>query len=93
MSLKFTVPLILLGFAAILSVINVLHYVPQGERAVEEDTAKRLAQEMSRLQSTVEYLILKGETAVAEHEIEALAHNHDVNFAALTNDRGRVRGT
>jgi len=89
-SLKFTVPLILLGFAAILSVINVLHYVPQGERAVEEDTAKRLAQEMSRLQSTVEYLILKGETAVAEHEIEALAHNHDVNFAALTNDRGDV---
>jgi PAS domain S-box-containing protein len=71
-------------------VINVLHYVPQGERAVEEDTAKRLAQEMSRLQSTVEYLILKGETAVAEHEIEALAHNHDVNFAALTNDRGDV---
>ena len=61
MSLKFTVPLILLGFAAILSVINVLHYVPQGEHAVEEDTAKRLAQEMSRLQSTVEYLILKGE--------------------------------
>ncbi len=90
MSLKFTVPLILLGFAAILSVVNVLHYVPQVEHAVEEDTAKRLAQEMSRLQSTMEYLTLKGETAVAEHEIEALAHNHDVNFAALTNDRGDV---
>jgi PAS domain S-box-containing protein len=89
-SLKITVPLILLGFAAILSAVNVLHFVPQVERAVEEDTEKRLAQEMSRLQSTMEYLILKGETTVAEHEIEALAHNHEVNFAALTNDRGEV---
>jgi PAS domain S-box-containing protein len=89
-SLKFTVPLILLGFAAILSVINMLHYVPQVERAVEEDTEKRLAQEMSRLQSTIEYLMLKGEKDVADHEVEALAHNHEVNFAALTNDRGEV---
>ena len=90
MSLKITVPLILLGFAAILSIVNVVHYVPQVEHAVEEDTEKRLAQEMSRLQSTLEYLILKGETVVAEHEIEALAHNHEVNFAVLTNDRGDV---
>ncbi|MFO1305462.1 MAG: response regulator [Burkholderiales bacterium] len=90
MSLKFTVPLILLGFAAILSVVNVLHYVPRVEHAVEEDTEKRLAQEMSRLQSTVEYLVLKGEQDVANHEIESLAHNHEVNFAALTNDRGEV---
>jgi PAS domain S-box-containing protein len=89
-SLKFTVPLILLGFAAILCVANVLHYVPEVEHAVEEDAEKRLAQEMSRLQSTIEYLMLKGEKDVADHEVEALAHNHEVNFAALTNDRGEV---
>ena len=90
LSLKFTVPLILLAFAATLSVVNLLYYVPRVERAVEEDSRKRLAQEMSRLQSTLEYLLLKGEQAVAHHEITSLAHNHDVIFAALTNDREHV---
>ena len=60
-SLKLTVPLILLGFAAILSTVNLLYHVPQAERAAEEDSRKRLAQEMSRLQSTLEYLLLKGD--------------------------------
>jgi PAS domain S-box-containing protein len=89
-SLKFTVPLILLGFAATLGAINLLYYVPQAERASEEDSRKRLAQELSRLQSTLEYLILKGDVAVAQHEIAVLAHNHDVNFATLTDDRQEV---
>ena len=62
-SLKFTVPLILLGFAATLSAINLLYYVPKAELAAEEDGRKRLAQEMSRLQSTLEYLVLKGDMA------------------------------
>ena len=60
-SLKLTVPLILLGFAAILSTVNLFYHVPQAERAAEEDNRKRLAQEMSRLQSTLEYLLLKGD--------------------------------
>ena len=60
-SLKLTVPLILLGFAAMLSTVNLLYHVPQAERAAEEDSRKRLAQEMSRLQSTLEYLLLKGD--------------------------------
>ena len=60
-SLKVTVPLILLGFAATLSTVNLLYHVPQAERAAEEDSRKRLAQEMSRLQSTLEYLLLKGD--------------------------------
>ena len=49
--------------------------------------AKHLAQEMSRLQSTLEYLLLKGDMANAQHEIAVLAHNHDFIFAALTDDR------
>ena len=77
-SLKLTVPLILLGFAAILSTVNLLYHVPQAERAAEEDSRKRLAQEMSRLQSTLEYLLLKGDLAAAQHEIAVLAHNHEV---------------
>ena len=36
-SLKLTVPLILLGFAAVLSTVNVLYHVPRAERAAEED--------------------------------------------------------
>ena len=45
-SLKFTVPLILLAFAAVLSAVNVLYHVPQAERVAEEDSRKRLAQEL-----------------------------------------------
>ena len=89
-SLKVTVPLILLVFAATLSTVNVLYHAPRAERAAEEDSRKRLAQEMSRLQSTLEYLLLKGNVAVAQHEIEVLAHNHDVILAALTDDSQTV---
>src|SRR5437660_1640547 len=89
-SLKFTVPLILLGFAATLSAVNLLYHVPQAERAAEEDGRKRLAQEMSRLQSTLEYLLLKGDLEGAQHEIAVQAHNHDVTLAALTDDRNVV---
>ena len=55
-SLKLTVPLILLLFAAILSTVNLLYHVPQAERVAEEDSRKRLTQELSRLQSTLEYM-------------------------------------
>ncbi len=89
-SLKLTVPLILLGFAATLSAVNLLYHAPQAERAAEDDTRKRLAQEMSRLQSTLEYQLLKGDEAGAQHEIAVLAHNHDYAFAALTDDRNVV---
>jgi PAS domain S-box-containing protein len=89
-SLKVTVPLILLGFAATLSAVNLLYHVPQAERAAEEDGRKRLAEEMSRLQSTLEYLLLKGDLTAAQHEIAVLAHNHDVLLAALTDDRDVV---
>ena len=89
-SLKLTVPLILLAFAAMLSAVNLLYHVPQAERAAEEDSRKRLAQEMSRLQSTLEYLLLKGDLEAAQHEIAVLAHNHDVVLAALTDDQGSV---
>jgi PAS domain S-box-containing protein len=89
-SLKLTVPLILLGFAATLSAVNLLYHVPEAEHEAEEDGRKRLAQEMSRLQSTLEYLLLKGDVAVAQHEIEVLAHNHDVVLAALTDEHQTV---
>ena len=89
-SLKVTVPLILLCFAAALSAVNLVYHVPQAERAAEDDIRKHLAQEMSRLQSTLEYLLLKGDEAAAEHEIAVLAHNHDYVFAALTDYQNQV---
>ena len=89
-SLKFTVPLILLGFVAALSTFNLLYHVPQAEREAEDDSRKRLAQEMSRLQSTLEYLLLKGDREAAQHEIAVQAHNHDVVVSALTDDRNIV---
>ena len=92
-SLKVTVPLILLAFTAVLSTVNLLYHVPKAEREAEEDSRKRLAQEVSRLQSTLEYLLLKGDADAAQHEIAVLAHNHDVLLAALTNDRNEVIAT
>jgi len=89
-SLKVTVPLILLVFAATLSTVNLLYHVPQAEHAAQEDSRKRLAQEMSRLQSTLEYQLLKGDLSSGQHTIAVLAHNHDVVVAALTDDQGRV---
>jgi len=89
-SLKFTVPLILLVFAAILSTVNMLVHVPQAEQVAQEDSRKRLAQELSRLQSTLEYLVLKGQVESAQYEIAVLAHNHDVLVAALTDEHDRV---
>jgi PAS domain S-box-containing protein len=89
-SLKFTVPFILLAFVATLTAVNLLYHVPRAERAAEEDGRKRLAQEMSRLQSTLEYLLLKGDQEGAQHEIAVLAHNHDVTLAALTDDTATV---
>jgi two-component system NtrC family sensor kinase len=89
-SLNVTVPLILLAFAATLSAVNLVYHVPQAEREAEEESRKRLAQEISRLQSTLEYLILKGDLTAAQHEVAVQAHNHDVTLAALTDDRGVV---
>ncbi|HET9045558.1 MAG TPA: hypothetical protein VFO33_01270, partial [Casimicrobiaceae bacterium] len=89
-SLKFTVPLILLVFVAVLSTVNLLYHVPKAEQEAEADSQKRLAQEMSRLQSTLEYLLLKGDVAAAQHEIAVLAHNHDVVLAALTDENGII---
>ncbi len=89
-SLRLTVPLIVLGFAAALSMVHVIYYVPRAEHAVEENVYKRVAQETSRLQSTLEYLLLKGDLEVAQREIAVLAHNHDYLFVVLTNDQHRV---
>ena len=75
-SLKVTVPLILLVFAGALSTGNVLYHVPQAEQVAQEDSRKRLAQELSRLQSTIEYLLLKGGIGLFRLEINGLATRH-----------------
>ena len=89
-SLNITVPLILLVFAATLCAVNLLYHVPEAERGAEEDARTRLAQEMTRLQSTLEYLLLKGDLEAAEHEIAVLAHSHDVTLAVMTDDRNEI---
>lgn len=89
-SLRLTVPLILLAFAATLSAFNFLYHVPLAERAAEEESHKRLVQEISRQQSMLEYLLLKGDQAVAQREVAVLAHNHDYIVVALTDDQDRV---
>ncbi|NMG53713.1 hybrid sensor histidine kinase/response regulator [Aromatoleum aromaticum] len=92
-SLRLTVPLILLVFAATLSAFNFVYHVPRAELAAEEESRKRLAQEMSRLQSTLEYMLLKGDDVTAQREIAVLAHNHDYIVVVLTDDRQSVIAT
>jgi two-component system NtrC family sensor kinase len=89
-SLRLTVPLLLLGFTAVLSGVNVLYHVPRAERSVQEGVTQRVVQEMSRLQSTLEYLLLKGDLEIAPREIAVLAHNHVYIFVALTDDQNVV---
>jgi PAS domain S-box-containing protein len=89
-SLKLTVPLILLGFAVALSALNLIYQIPQAERAVEEDHRERLLQELSRLQSTLEYLLLKGDIEGARREVAILASNRNNTLVALTDDQHSV---
>ena len=89
-SLKLTVPVILLGFAAALSALNVAYQVPRAERAVEEDHRERLLQELSRLQSTLEYLLVKGDIEGARREVAILASNRNYTLVALTDDQHSV---
>src|SRR3954466_12323035 len=89
-SLKVTVPLILLGFAVALSALNLIYQVPRAERAVEEDHRERLLQELSRLQSTLEYLLLKGDLEGARREVAILASNRNYTLVALTDDQHAV---
>lgn len=89
-SLGLTVPLILLAFAAILSAVNVLYHVPLAQRSAVDTTLKHLAQELSRLQSTLDYLMLKGSPEVAQREIAVLAHNHDYILATMANEQNVI---
>jgi PAS domain S-box-containing protein len=89
-SLKLTVPLILLGFALVLSGLNLVYQIPRAERAVEKDNRERLFQELSRLQSTLEYLLLKGDIEGARREVAILASNRNYTVVALADDQGSV---
>ncbi len=89
-SLKLTVPLVLLGFAVALSGLNLIYQVPRAERAVEEEHRERLLQELSRLQSTLEYLLLKGDIEGARREVAILASNRNYTVVALTDDQHSV---
>ncbi|MFT4100786.1 MAG: ATP-binding protein [Burkholderiaceae bacterium] len=88
--LKISIPLLLLGFAAALSLFNALYHLPRAEHDVEVDGRKRVAQELSRLQSTLEYLLLKGDLAAAQHQVAVVAHDHDIALAALGDENGAV---
>lgn len=89
-SLKVTVPLILLGFAVALSALNLVYQLPRAERAVEEDHRERLLQELSRLQGTLEYLLLKGDIEGARREVAILASNRNYTLVALTDEQHSV---
>lgn len=89
-SLKLIVPLSLLGFAVVLSVLNLVYHAPRAERGVEEDERERLFQDLSRLQSSLEYALLKGDNEGALREVAIVAFNHNYTVAVLTDDANTV---
>lgn len=89
-SLKVVILLGLLGFTAALSVLNLVYRIPDAERAVEQDSRERLFQDLSRLQSSLEYLLLKSDIEGARREVAILAFNHDYTVAVVTDDQDAV---
>ncbi len=56
----------------------------------QNNASRQFAQDMSRLQSTLEYLLLKGELVIAQHEVSVLAHNHDYRLVILVDDQQKI---
>lgn len=76
----------MLAFAAGLSAGNYLYYLPSAERALEEQARARVVQELTRLQSALEYLLLKGDLEGVRREIALLASNPEFMTVALVDD-------
>ncbi|MGH8478953.1 MAG: ATP-binding protein [Gammaproteobacteria bacterium] len=89
-SLKRTVPLLLLAFAGILSAVDVLYHIPRAERTATNRARERLFQDLSRLQGSVEYLVLKGDLEGARREATVLGSNPECEIAMLLDDTGLV---
>ncbi len=87
-SLKITVPLLLLAFAALLSSVNFLYHIPRAEQAAANNAREHLFQEISRMQASLEYLLLKGDLEGARREVAVLASSPEYSIVALL-DEGR----
>lgn len=89
-SLKVIVLLGLLVFVAVLNVLNLVYHIPRAERAVEDDDREHLRQDLSRLQSSLEYLLHKADIEGARREVAILAFNHDYILAVLADDSDSI---
>ena len=89
-SIRLTVPLILFGFVLALSALYLLYQVPRAEAAVEAEHGERVLQEMSRLRSTLEYLLGKEDIDGVRREVTKLASNRNNIFVVMTDDHDVV---
>ncbi len=85
-TLRITVPAAVLVFAAGLIAANFLYYLPSAEHALEEQARARLVQELKRVQSALEYLLLNGDLKGAQREIALLASTPELSTVALVDD-------
>ncbi len=85
-SLKVTVPLFLLVFATVLSTVNFIYHIPRAEQGAEDKARQRLFQELSRLQGSLEYLLLKGDLEGARREVAILASHPEYQAVVLLDD-------
>lgn len=85
-TLRITVPAAVLVFAAGLIALNFLYYLPSAERDLEDQARARLVQELTRVQSALEYLLLNGDLKGAQREIALLASSPEFSTVALVDD-------
>ena len=72
-SLRITVLLLMLGFAAILSAVNLLYHAPRAERVAQNNASRQFAQDMSSCKALSNIYCLKGELVIAQHEVRYCA--------------------
>ncbi len=90
LSLKLTVPFLMVLFAATLSGISILYNLPRAERSIEQSERELMYHKLSRLQGTLEYMLRRGDKEGARRELVELAANPQDAFVVLLDENDHV---
>ncbi len=90
LSLRFTIPLLLLLFATIWGMYALSHDTQAEMVKLEEAARLRLVQEMTDLQRELEHLLATGDQAGVQLEIAPMGSDPDLRYAFLSDDQDRI---
>jgi diguanylate cyclase (GGDEF)-like protein/PAS domain S-box-containing protein len=89
-NLRYSIPASLLLFTAAAAAVSLTYNCYLAERQVEQEATGDLAQQLSRLAATTEYLLLNNDLPRAQEEIAARGADPQVVSAVLVDDAGTV---